>query len=58
MIKGGLIMSEKKAALIIRLLVLIIVALVIPGALPGIIIGYLLYLLIKSVKKNKDDLTQ
>ena len=51
-------MSEKKAALIIRLLVLIIVALVIPGALPGIIIGHLLYLLIKSVKKNKDDLTQ
>ena len=51
-------MSEKKAALIIRLLVLIIVALVIPGSLPGISIGYLLYLLIKSVKKNKDDLTQ
>ena len=50
--------NEKKLTLIIKILLLIVVSLVIPGALPGIIIGYLLWVIIKLLKKNKNgDLT-
>ena len=48
-------MTNGQAFVIIKLLTLIIVCLVFPGALPGIIIGYLLYVIVKQLKKDKTE---
>lgn len=48
-------MTNNQAFIIIKLLMLIIICMVFPGALPGIIIGYLLYVIVKQLKKDKTE---